>query len=398
MHILFITPYFPSLIRVRSYNFIKVLKKQGHSIHLVSLVQDKKELIDRQSIEDDCEKVDKIYLSLYKSLWNCLKYLFFPVALQAAYCFSDKMKNHIENLINEKKFDVVHVEHIRGSHFLNKNVSIPAIFDSVDCITALYKQFANSNRSLLMILVSYIEWKKLRIYEPKECNKFDKVLVTSDADNIELKKLNISLPIQIVTNGVDLNYFKPENNEIEPYSIVMTGKMSYFANELAALFLLEEIWPKIKEKVPQAKLYIVGNKPGIKIKRFASSDVIITDYVTDIRLYLAKANMVVVPIVVGAGVQNKILEAMAMGKAIVATSKACEAFSSNIRNCLIIKDMPQEFSDEVINLFNNIELVKSLGLKSRNFVEQNHDWDKKGVELFKIYESIKMLKIGTDNK
>ncbi|MEW6088694.1 MAG: glycosyltransferase [bacterium] len=390
MRILFITPYLPSLIRVRSFNFIKSLKKQGHSIYLVSLVPDKKEFDNLEEVEKYCEKVETFFLPKYKSIWNCVKYLISCVSLQSAYCFSGKMKKRVKELLEKEKFDLIHVEFIRAAYYLPKENTLPSVFDSVDCVTNLYKQFSDAKYSFFMRFIRYIEWFKLSRYEPREAGRFDKVLITTENEKKGLLELDKNLPVEVIANGVDFEYFKPQNAEIEPFSIVMTGKMSYIANELAFIFFAEKIWPKIRMEIPQAILYVVGNCPGPKVKKFKSSDIIITGYVPDLRLYLSKASVVVAPIVAGGGIQNKILEAMSMAKPVVTTSKACEAFPMDVSNCLLAGDTPDEFARAVINILNDANFAESLGAKARQFVEKYYNWDEKTTTLLQIYKGLQI--------
>ncbi|MDD5772193.1 MAG: glycosyltransferase [bacterium] len=398
MRILFIAPYLPSLIRVRSFNFIKALKKQGHSIYLVCLVQEKNELSETQEIEKYCEKVEKYYLLKYQSYLNCLLYLFTLVSLQSAYCFSKKMKKRVDELLKKEKFDLVHVEFIRGTYFLPEGNTLPSVFDSVDCVTNLYKQFSDANHSFFMRIIRYVEWFKLGHYEPKVAGRFDRVLVTTENEKQELKALNNKLPIEVIANGVDLEYFKPLENKIELFSIVMTGKMSYIANELAFIYFAEEIWPKVKTEIPQAKLYIVGNEPGPKVKKYESLDIIITGYVSDLRLYLSKANVVVAPIIAGGGIQNKILEAMSMAKPVVTTGKGAEGVEGLINggqaqftgrdSNICVADTSDEFATAVVNILKDAKLAENLGVKAREFVERYYDWGDKGKKLADIYINV----------
>ncbi len=409
MRILFITPYLPTPIRVRPYNFIKSLNKLGHKIELVCLVQRKDENSD---IENYCEKVKKIYLGKFRSYINCLLNLFSGAALQSVYCFSKEMSEAVRQVLKKEKFDVIHVEHVRGSHFLPKERSIPAVFDSVDCISFLYEQFAlNPGQPLLKKVINKIEAQKLKRYEGKQAARFDAVCVTSEKDKQELLKLNNSLKIKVVTNGVDLEYFKPvvrsQDLGLKEKNIVFTGKMSYFANEDAVMWFVSKVWPLLKHA--KVKLYIVGNEPGERVKSLAGEDIVVTGYVPDLRNYIAKASVVIAPTTVGAGVQNKVLEAMAMGKAVVATSKACSALEGVI-NCswlvdtdtdyqspvinysnIVIADTAGDFAKVVMKLLNDEELARRLGENARRHVEEKHRWLNKARQLEEVYMNVRGL-------
>lgn len=391
MRILFVTPYLPSLIRVRSYNFIKCLSKRRHPIHLLALIQDRKQQDQVEELKNLCEEVETIYVGRAASLFNCLRYLFSTVALQSAYCFSRKMSRKVREVLARKKFDIIHVEHIRGAHFLPDDRRIPAIFDSVDCITYLYRQFSKAKRSLFGKSLCWIEWLKLRRYEPRQARRYDTVLVTSDKDKEELLRLGPQLKIRVIGIGVSSEFFNPNKNQPESKTIIFSGKMSYYANEAAALFFCEKIFPQVLRQVPDARLYIVGKEPSRRVQTLShDSNIIVTGYVEDMRAYLRKASLSVSPTIVGAGIQIKVLEAMAMRKPVVATSKACQALSVTDKKHLLIADDPKQFSEKVISMLRNPEFAEQIAKQGRKYIEENHDWKRKVDELESIYiETIK---------
>ena len=391
MRILFITPYLPTLIRVRPYNFIRFLSKRGHPIHLLALIQDRKEQDEAQELKNLCDEIETIYVGKAASYFSSLRYLFSTVALQSAYCFSRKMSRKVREVLARKKFDIIHVEHIRGAHFLPDDRRIPAIFDSVDCITYLYKQFFKAKRSLFGKSLCWIEWLKLRRYEPRQARRYDTVLVTSNEDKEELLKLDPELRIRVIANGVDSEFFNSNENQPEPETIILSGKMSYYANEAAAVFFCKKVFPQVLKEVPGARLYIVGNEPSERVQKLShDSNIIVTGYVEDMRTYLQKASVSVSPTIVGAGIQNKVLEAMAMRKPVVATSKACQALSVIDRKHLLIADDPKQFSEKVVFVLRNPEFAEQIAKQGRKYVEENHDWKRKVSELESIYiETIK---------
>lgn len=428
MKILFITPYVPSLIRVRSYNFIKALHARGHEIHLAGLVQDKQDLDAVGDIGRYCRKVHTVYLHRYRSFLNCLIYLPTKVALQSAYCFSGKMKRQISSILEKESFDVIHLEHIRAAGLLPPS-KVPAVFDAVDCISFLYRQFAeNKRQNMVKRIIAGIEAWKLKRYEPLQAARFDRVCITSEKDRQELLNLNGALKVEVVVNGVDLKYFRSSENGIkeiknerypaesrslpqdcyagqeliqkEEKRVVFTGKMSYFANEDAVRWFVKEVWPIIKHSPVAShqlavKLYIAGSEPGRKIRRLVREDVVVTGFVPDLKKYIAAADVIIAPVTVGAGVQNKVLEAMAMSKAVVATSMAVQALQvSSMKKLdtvneenICVADSPLEFAVMLAGLLRNEQLVEKIGCNARRYVETNHNWGEKAAQLEEIYFS-----------
>jgi len=388
MRILFVCPYSPSLIRFRSYNFIKALAGQGHDISLLCLVHDKEELENAQQLRPYCRSVKTVYLSPYRSMLNCLLCAPSSVALQAAYCFSRAFSAAVSSALGSRQFDVVHVEHIRAAYALPEGArSIPAIFDSVDCISSLYKQFAHDRPSLAGRLVAAVEARKLLHYEPNQASRFDRVIVTSENEKSELKRLAPHLNVDVVACGVDLEYFGKRDGLGEYGKIVLSGKMSYYANEAAARFFCSHVFPLVVSREPRATLTIAGSSPSKLVQRYGrAAGVTVTGYVPDIRPYVHAARVAVCPITVGAGIQTKVLEAMAMGRPVVATSKACRALSVKNGEHLLIADKPDEFANAVVRLIHDDELAETLGRNGRAYVEQYHNWNDKARQLIDAYQ------------
>jgi sugar transferase (PEP-CTERM/EpsH1 system associated) len=386
MRILFIAPYLPSLIRVRPFNFIKALARREHRISLLCLVQSRNELDALNHIGSYCEEVETVHLHPIRSIANCLACSPFPVSLQAAYCFSGKMNEKVTQALKEHQFDVVHLEHIRAAHFLRSGMNVASVFDAVDCITSLYEQFSRHKPSRLGRWASGVEYRKLRRYEPKEASKFDRVVVTSRKDKKDLQRLAADLPVDIISNGVDTEYFRPSDELVETPSIVFSGKMSYYANESAATFLCNEVMPRVKASEPGATLAIAGSSPSKRVRRYATGRGIeVTGHVADMRVCLRNARVAACPVSVGAGVQNKVLEAMAMGKPVVATSKACQALSVVDGEHVLIADQQEAFAEALVRIICDDDLAGRLGRSGREYVDKHHNWNEKARQLEETY-------------
>lgn len=387
MRILFIAPYLPSLIRFRSYNFIKSLAKRGHEIWLLCLADRRSDADSVERLRPYCRRIETVYLSPARGLMNCLTHALSPVALQSAYCFSKSLKARVGNTLSAEDFDVVHVEHIRAAHFLpEESITSPTVFDSVDCITTLYREFSLQKPSAVARLIARIESRKLSHYEPIQASRFARVIVTSDRERRELKQLASHLNIDVVSCGVDLEYFVRAHDSVEPSHIVISGKMSYFANEAAASFFCTEVLPLIRAREPRATLTIVGSSPSKRVLQYgAMPGVTVTGFVPDIRPLLNRAYVAVCPITVGAGIQTKVLEAMAMGKPVVATSKACQALSAKDGEDLLIADEPKAFAEAVVRVLRDDKLALKLGQNGRKYVENNHSWDENVRMLEEVY-------------
>lgn len=391
MRILWITPYLPSLIRSRSFNFIKALSDRGHDIHLVALSPLPHDLNAIDLLRQRCIDVETVRIRQYQSYWNCFSRLLSPMALQAAYYVSPTMRERITALLANHPFDVLHVEHLQASALVPERRQLPTVFDAVDCITALYAQFARQQSSWFARLLSKVEQFKLSTYEPRVARSFHRVVVTSETDRQELRRLAPELPVEVVTNGVDLAYFTPSPLSSVP-TLLLSGKMSYYANEAAAVFFCQRILPLVRQALPQTKLVIAGSNPSKSLQKLCRSfRVEITGHVSDLRPLFRKARVAVCPITIGTGVQNKVLEAMAMGKPVVATSKACRTLSVRDGLHLCIADEPVAFAQAVVRLLTDDTFASGLAGAGRAYVELYHTWDDQAIQLEHVYEQAQQV-------
>ena len=325
MKILFIVPYVPNLIRVRPYNLIRYLSEHGHCVTVLTLWSDEQEREDITQVKQYCHHIQAIHLPTSRSYWNCLTALPTTKPLQSAYCWNLALANQITALNSphngKSEFDVIHVEHLRGARyglfcksFLHKT---PLVWDSVDCISLLFKQAGMQSKKRLSRWLTSFELGRTQKYEGNLVSGFDRTLVTSPADRAALLSLvaHTETPpeISVLPNGVDLNYFKPDKSVTrESATLVISGKMSYHANISMVLFLVQKIMPNIWSHKPDVNLWIVGKDPPNEIRALQKeSRITVTGTVSDIRPFLQKATISVAPLTYGAGIQNKVLESMA---------------------------------------------------------------------------------------
>jgi glycosyltransferase involved in cell wall biosynthesis len=349
-----------------------------------------------------CHEVIVRDQSFSQSLSNSLGALATHKPLQSVYSWQPALMREFKERVKDgsslENFDLVHVEHLRGSRYgVEIKTMFPellVIWDSVDCISHLFEQTLARSTSLFGKLVSAIELKKTRHFEGELATLFDQVIITSQVDKNAMLDLvagsNKPAPISVLSNGVDLEYFEPRmENFRDSETIVFSGKMSYHANISMVDYLVREIMPKVWKERPTARLVIVGKDPPFKIRKMARNPLItVTGTVLDIRPYLWGATVAVVPLVYGAGIQNKILEAMASGTPVVTNSRALSTLQAAVGKDVLVGDTPQEFADEILRLIKNKDTQRNIALAGAKYVQKNHDWNKIATELISIYESV----------
>jgi sugar transferase (PEP-CTERM/EpsH1 system associated) len=392
MRILFISPYIPSLIRVRPYNLIKHLAKRGHQITLLALVPPGEDTGSLETLQGWCERIETVPLPRWRTLWNGLKALPSQTPLQAAYSRSPEMAAAICSIQAKGAFDVVHIEHLRGSELSGALENLPVVFDSVDSITLLFEKVLQSGPNWKSRLIARVELGRTRRYEGHLLERYERVLVTSPQDRDALARYaNTPEPnerLVVLPNGVDLDYFTPLNMEREPATVIFTGKMSYHANIAAAMDLATAVMPRVWQQLPEARLVIAGKDPPPALQELAEdSRITVTGMVPDLRPYLAQATVAVLPIRYGVGIQNKILEAMAMATPVVTTSHTLSALQVKADEELVVADGPAALGEVTVKLLNDQALSQRVGDAGRRYVETHHDWNNVARKLEGVYQS-----------
>jgi glycosyltransferase involved in cell wall biosynthesis len=419
--ILFVVPYVPTLIRTRPYNFMRGLVKRGHTVGLVTLWQRQDECAMLRQIERDGVRVLSEHLTRTQTMRNTMRAVLSNRPLQSDFCWYPSLASRAKEMLKHSNgcdcvpFDVVHVEHLRGVRYALELRSLaPTVWDSVDCISYLFEQAGHNSASRFARGMARFELDRTRRYERWLVKQFDRVLVTSATDRLAFERLTASdkktlgnhheaesnqcpthdaaAPpgnVSVVPNGVDLDYFQPPVTPRHTNTLVLSGKMSYHANVTAALHFVREILPLIWKERPQTKLWIVGQSPPVSIKELsADSRIIVTGYVPDVRPYLRQATVAVCPLVYGAGIQNKVLEAMACATPVVCRPIGLNALQACAGKDVLAAAEPQDFARQVLTLLNNPARADEIGFAGRQFVERHHSWSSVIVQLENSYDEV----------
>lgn len=389
MRLLFVVPYIPSLVRVRPYNLIRALAAHGQQIHLVLLRPPEDRPVSIESLQTLCGTVEVFPLTRARTLFNTARALPTRTPLQAAYSHHPAAEHHLQTLVASGRFDILHLEHLRGAVLADGLKGLPIIFDSVDSITYLFEQARQHAPHWRQRLLAALDLARTRHYESQLPLRVAHTLVTSPIDKRAFAQLNPATDsrISILPNGVDLDYFRPTPTPRDPATILFSGKLSYHANLAAALFLAQSIMPFVWEKRPDARLILAGKDPAPTLHALTiDSRVTVTGYVPDLRPYFARATVAAAPLRYGAGVQNKVLEAMASGLPVVATPPVLGALQAEPGRHLLIGDSPQQLADHLLTLIKQPTLQQTLSEAARHYVEAHHDWATIARELVAVYE------------
>ena len=402
MKVLFIVPYAPNRIRTRPLHLIKALGAEGHEMTVATLWTSDEERAEIDALGIAPSHMIAERQPLARSAWNCLRALAGTEPLQAHFSWSPRLAARLRQAVDDTPFDVVHVEHLRGVRYgllLRRLVSDrplrPAfVWDSVDSISLLFHRAAQESQVPLARMAARLELPRTRRYERRVGRRFDRVIVTSEADRSEFLRLTrpagdggAALRVDVVPNGVDLDYFSPAADVREPLTLVVTGKMSYHANVSAVRWLVDEVMPRVWSTLPAARLWIVGKDPPREVVKMGSPDarVVVTGTVPDVRPFLRRAALAVAPIQYGVGIQNKVLEAMACATPVVATAEAVAGLRAQDGSEVVVATTPAEFALAIVTLLQDPAVRGRLGQAGRTFTERHHDWRQVGAAMTELY-------------
>jgi sugar transferase (PEP-CTERM/EpsH1 system associated) len=317
------------------------------------------------SLEKYCRSVQTIEIKPVLAKIRCLSSLFTKEPLTKQYFYSKE----ISDVIRKTEFDMVLVDCSSMASYVT-DVKKPKIIDYIDVDYDKWRMYSERSH-IPKSLIYYREYIKLKEFEEKINFQFDHSIVVSENEkNLLPKKSHIT----VVPNGIDLQKFSPVE-EYTKNSLVFSGAMNYFANVDGVLYFYEQILPLIKNKARDVQFTIAGMNPVRKIRKLASKDIIVTGYVPDIRSYVAHAAVCVVPLRIAKGVQNKVLEAMAMEVPVVATTAANRGIGARDKKEILLADSPAEFAQATLALLMNVGLRKEIATNAKQFVLKNFSWE-----------------------
>ncbi len=302
------------------------------------------------------------------------------------------------SLLGTNQFDLIHYEMLHtGQYHLKTDSKSLLSLQNVD--SNIWLRLRQQTSNPLRQCAFRTQERAFRRYERTVSNRFDLVACASDVDRALMSEICPGLSTDVIPNGVDTELYQPNAEDTEETSLIYTGSMDWFPNEDAAAYFIEDILPTIQKKRPNLKFYVVGQYPSERLKRYGNRPgVMITGRVDDVKPYIARATVYVVPLRIGGGTRLKILEALAMGKAVVSTSVGAEGLNLSAGDEIMIADESATFADGVLQLMENGCMRRGLGDNGRRRVETEYDWRRIGEKLQGLYEAVVAGDSGTTGK
>jgi len=364
--------------KIRSFHELEYLCAR-HRVHLGCLVDQPE---DRQYIPKLQEMAASVAVSTldpHRARGRSLLALATGDPLSVRYFATRPLRRWVEALVARETLDAVFLFSSPMAAYV-WDLDLPRVMDFCDVDSDKWRQYAD-NVGWPMRAVYTLESRRLRAYEEAILRRFEAATLVTARERELWKELPPELlaKVHVVPNGVDLEYFTPRWGSVlpEPGTIVFTGAMDYHANVDAVTWFATEVLPRVQEEIPTATFCIVGSRPTPKVRALAERPgVIVTGTVDDVRPYYARAALCVVPLRIARGIQNKLLEAMAMGRPVLSSPAAAAGLGARVDEEVCVADDADAMVCEVVRLLRDSYAAETLGQAARRFVEREYVWER----------------------
>jgi glycosyltransferase involved in cell wall biosynthesis len=301
-----------------------------------------------------------------------------PVPYTIAKYRAQWLRTRLHGLCSREHFDIVQAEGLHMASYaveLGEEFKLATVLRGHNIESDIMEGFHSRSRRAHIEAYTYLQLKKIRRYEQAICGQVDKCIMVSAEDERRIRCMNPRVRASTVPAGVDESYFKPIPDVEERGSIVFVGSFGWHPNLDGIEWFLRDIFPSIRQTVPEAKLYVVGKEPPQQLMRIKTPGVVVTGFAEDVRASMATGAVFIAPLRMGSGVRMKILNAMAMARPIVTTSLGAQGLDVADGEHLLIADSPELFADRVVELLLNAEYRRRLGNAARELIRAKYTWD-----------------------
>jgi polysaccharide biosynthesis protein PslH len=398
MKILQISPRVPYPLNeggaIGIFNITKFLSLRGNEIVFLAFTND--DTLDYSEFKKYC-KLITIKRNLKNTIPGAIRNLFTSIPFTYQKYKSPEAIEIIDSLIQKEKFDVVHVDHLHVAaygKYIKEKYNIPVILREHNYETMIWKRMYENEASFLKRLFIKMQMRKVENYEVRMCSLFDRCFMITKNDEDNLKEHPGIFHTEIIPAGVDVNFFQEKySGKKEKQSLLFLGSLEWYPNLDAFNWFYNSVFPLIIRKYPEIKLYLAGKNPPESILNLKDKNVCVLGMVDDIREIMDKCEVCVVPLRIGGGIRIKILEMMAMKKAIVSTNVGCEGMEVIDHKHLLTAPDAESFANAVSLLIENDNLRSTLEIEGFNLVNRIYKWENIAEKMESVYtETIKYYK------
>ena len=362
--------------KIRAFHQLRAIAAR-HEVDLFTLSDQAVDPAHVSALSACCRTITVIRLHPRWAKLRALPFLFTRAPLTLPYFYSRDLDAAIRKAMGERFYDRIFVYCSAMAQYVERVEQIPMVMDLVDVDSDKWLQYSAVTPFPFSALYRR-EAARLQEYERAACQKFSCILVSTDREAQLLRRISPDAPVQVIPNGVDTDFFRgaPDSTEPTAPTVVFTGDMSYFPNDDAVIFFALKVLPVIRQSLPNTRFIIVGRDPSRNVRRLEQIDgVEVTGFVADVRTCLAKAQVAVAPFSIAAGIQNKILEALAYGLPVVATSRAVQGLSKGVAEVVETGNTAAELAAKTVRLLSDSQFARAKGIEGRRRVTAEYNWE-----------------------
>jgi sugar transferase (PEP-CTERM/EpsH1 system associated) len=360
--------------KIATYHHIRHLAR-NHEVAVACLADGVEDMARVAGLSPLATSVDAVPLSARRARLRALAAVARKKPLTLAYFDEPELHERVRKRVSSHRFDAIVVYSSSMAQFVEDEAGIPRVMAFSDLDSLKWAQYATSTLPPLSWVYG-VEAHRLLRYEQHVAATFNHSLVCSARELKECQKLMPGARVSCVSNGVDLDYFQPRPVARAANALIFTGVMDYLPNIDGVTWFCRKVLPVLQKQVPDVTFTICGARPTRKVRQLARlPGVVVTGRVPDVRRYLASASVCVVPLRIARGIQNKLLEAMAMGLPAVATTAAFDGIEATDGVDLLVADEPREFASQILRLLKDKALRNRIGASARAVMERKYSWE-----------------------
>jgi sugar transferase (PEP-CTERM/EpsH1 system associated) len=373
--------------KIPTFNEIRHLSTQ-HEVHVFCLGDGSRDLENLTGLGNYTKSVTAVPVTWLTGRLRALKALLLGQPLSVAALDEAALHAAITQQYDELRPDLIIVFSSNVAQYAEHFAGVPRIMQFHDLDSLKWGQYAQWS-TIPLKWIYRIEQRRLLAYEKRIASTFSHALLCTAIEKRDFERLIPGVPVSLVGNGVDLDYFRPTDRPKRPASIAFTGVMDYFPNVDAVLWFCDEILPVVQGRVPEANLTICGSHPVAAVRRLGKRrGVTVTGRVPDTRPYVDQAEVFVAPLRMARGIQNKLLEALAMGLPCVASTVAWGGTVVRDGEGILATDNAKEFAEHVVRLLQDGGFRAEMARKARAAVEANYRWEDQMAHLDRVVAAV----------
>ena len=357
--------------KLRDYHQLRCLSER-HELHLICLNDAPLHPDAVYELKRYCKTVNIFDLNPFGLFFNLIWAFVTGRPIQIGYFHRFGVKRQIEQLIEELTPDHLYCQLARTAEY-GCDIAIPKTIDYQDVFSIGLKRRLD-DLPFWKKPFFRIEYERMAQYEETIYDLFDHHTIISKADR-ELLPFPERKNVVLIPNGVDFNFFVPDKEAAKRYDLVFTGNMAYPPNIMAVEYLVKKILPLVWERRPSTNLLIAGTTPHSRVRILSESRILVTGWLKDIRPAYTASRIFIAPMQIGTGLQNKLLEAMAMQIPCITSTLANESLLAKADDEVMIADSPFIYAQQILSLLNDEEKAAKLAKNGFHFVKSNYDWE-----------------------